>query len=105
MRPGPLGILLILPLLSATAAGCSRPNVVQCEQLCKRFSELSYFEQGDDEQRRAAWEKMQSEPAFVKQLDNCVTQCRFEGGTKQMVACVEAAQTAAQARSCMAEED
>ncbi len=103
MRSGAPRILLLA--LFALAPGCSKPSTDECEQLCRRFSELNYLEQGDTPERRARWAAMQTEDAFLKHLDNCVTQCKYEGGSKDMVVCVKDAKTASDARACVAEEE
>jgi hypothetical protein len=93
-------LTLLSPLLATFA--CNRPSLKDCEQLCRRYGELNYLDDQhrDLSERRARWGEMQNEPTFLRQLDNCVTQCRFEGGTKEQVACVASAGSAAQARLC-----
>lgn len=107
---------LLLPGLFALVllAACNRPSLDQCEQLCRDYSELAYFDKVDrsladqppeEQKRRRAekkkeWESKQKDSVFLRRLDNCVTDCRHSGD-KEMVGCVHEAETVDQAKACL----
>jgi hypothetical protein len=101
-------------LLGFLVAACSNPTVDECERLCRKYSELAYFEKveaavtsmpADDaarvrSEKKEAWEAMQEDEAHLKKLDNCMTGCR-RGTKKPAIACVDRAETVAEADACM----
>ena len=103
-------------LLLLSLAACNKPSVDQCEQLCRRYADLKY--RADTEasataageegaarirkEREEKWASQQDDPVFLRNLDNCVTDCRQSADTG-MVTCVEKAETPAAADACLEE--
>ena len=104
MRARALFLSLSLLLLLSVPA-CRKPTGDECRELCERFAELSYFDNHPEPEAKTGWEEVKKRDIYTKQLDNCVMQCRFEGGTKDQVACVKNAKTGEEARACLADDD
>ena len=98
---------------AAALAGCQRLTAEQCEHICWRHNELSYWERYEAEaaglapdaraglraEREKTWREMRARP-FDPGLENCLKDCR-RGGYPSDLECVEKARTAAQAADCV----
>jgi hypothetical protein len=104
-------VSVLLFLVAATA--CQRPTGEDCERLCWRYNELHFQEatekqaEGLSEQasqalraeRDNAWAEIRERKTDPGR-ENCVRDCR-RGGKRDQVACVDQAETAAAARTCL----
>ena len=106
----------MLRLLIAAAlllAACQRVSGEDCEKICWRFNELSFWEKVAAEgktmspdgrerlmaQRKKDWEAMVKRE-FDPGLENCVKECR-RAAKPEDVECVAKAKTAAAAQACL----
>jgi hypothetical protein len=106
----------VLRLLIAAAlllAACQRVSGEDCEKICWRFNELSFWEKVAEEgksmspdgreqlmaQRKKDWQDMVKRE-FDPGLENCVKECR-RAGKPEDVECVAKAKTAAAAQACL----
>ncbi|HEU5057442.1 MAG TPA: hypothetical protein VFU21_12985 [Kofleriaceae bacterium] len=105
---------LVLLLAAALAAGgCQRVSPQNCEKICWRFNELSFWERVAEEgkdlppdgrerlkaARQKEWEAMRKRE-FDPGLENCIKECR-RAARPEDVTCVEKATTAAAAQACL----
>jgi hypothetical protein len=104
-------LLLVAPLL--LAAACQRVSGEECEKVCWRFNELSFWEKVAEEgkdlppdgrarlkaERQKDWEALRKRE-FDPGLENCVKECR-RAARPEDVACVDKATTAAAAQACL----
>lgn len=102
---------LLLALLGV--AGCDRPAYEQCEAVCIRYAELMHWERFADEAEgkpddevaalrsrfEADWEQIASRESDPGKA-NCITDCR-RSGDSELVACMERAESADDARACI----
>ena len=96
-------------------AGCKKPQPEQCDRICWRYFELSFwdrFEQSvagkpPDEvaklraAKEAEWTAFKEQPQN-KNRDNCVMDCRANGSVDD-VECIDKAETFAAAKACLGE--
>lgn len=111
-----LVLVALLALVSVSAAGCDRPELEECERLCLRYAELMHWERFEQEaagksEAEAAELRAQFESEWQKILArehdtgkaNCISSCR-RSGDSDMIACVDRAETADEARACIPTE-
>ena len=107
-----LRLLLLLALLTL-AVGCTRrPTPEQCQEICWKFNELTFWETFEAEtadfskdekekaraERKVLWDEIK-ERAFDPGLRNCITGCK-RGGELSQVDCMQKAETGAAAKLC-----
>ena len=105
--------LAVLLTAVASLAGCQRLTGEQCDELCWRYNEVSFWQRFEGETRglgpaergklRAEREKIWTEMKarkFDPGLENCIRECR-RSATPDDLACVERAKTAEQAGDCL----
>lgn len=105
--------LLFLVAAALLVAACQRMSGEECEKICWRFNELSFWEKVEAEgkglppdglarlkaERQKQWEELRKRE-FDPGLENCVKECR-RAARPEDVACVEKATSAAAAQACL----
>jgi hypothetical protein len=106
-------VLRLLIAAAALLAACQRVSGEDCEKVCWRFNELSFWEKVDQEakslppegrerliaQRKQDLEAMKKRE-FDPGLENCIKECR-RAAKPEDVECVAKAKTAAAAQACL----
>lgn len=106
-------MLRLLVAAAALLTACQRVSGADCEKICWRFNELTFWEKAAEEartlppdgrqrlmdQRKKDWEAMRRRE-FDPGLENCIKECR-RAARPEDVACVEKATTAAAAQACL----
>ena len=106
-------MLRLLIAAAALLAACQHVSGEDCEKICWRFNELSFWEKVAEEgkmlppdgrerlvaQRKVDWEAMKKRE-FDPGLENCVKECR-RAARPEDVECVAKARTAAVAQACL----
>jgi hypothetical protein len=99
------GLLSVAVLLLGLTA-CSRPSQESCEEACSRlrtFAKQDFdriTEAIPEERQREGW--VQAAPVLEEMRKGCVAAC-LEGGTSELVACLNGAPNATAWRACIAE--
>jgi hypothetical protein len=98
--------LLLLTISLVGLGGCNRASAEGCEDACNRLRGLARAEFDKisealpEDKRREGWN--QAAPVFEDMRKGCVSAC-MEGGTKELVDCLTAAQSANAWRDCIVE--
>jgi hypothetical protein len=102
-------IAAVLALLASLALpACDKANAQQCDQGCRNYYTLHYWEWAEaeiaaaPEAERAELRKKKAaelEPRMMQELDNCVMKCR-SGADSRRAKCWIDARTTRDARAC-----
>ncbi|HEY4243882.1 MAG TPA: hypothetical protein VGM88_28910 [Kofleriaceae bacterium] len=99
-------LALVAGLLFATA--CTRGNAQECEQACRNFGTLAYWDKTDKEiealppEQRVSMRKQklsEFDNKMETEVDGCVSQC-VSANNKEQTKCMIDAKTADQVRLC-----